>query len=110
MSTIPFTLLPIIRFILLKKVGIKTVVKKKTPFLTPRHKKARLEFALAHKDWSADDWRQVVWTDKTKINRLGSDGGGNGCGKSQGKASSVRVVSGAVKSGGVSVMIQGCRM
>ena len=86
------------------------MVKKNTPFLTPRHKKARLEFALAHKDWSADDWRQVVWTDKTKINRLGSDGGGNGCGKSQGKASSVRVVSGAVKSGGVSVMIQGCRM
>jgi len=33
-----------------------------------------MEFAIRHKDWTVDDWRKVVWSDETKINRLGSDG------------------------------------
>lgn len=46
----------------------------KKPKLEPRHIKARLDFALAHKDWTANDWHNVIWSDETKINRLGSDG------------------------------------
>ena len=33
-----------------------------------------LDFALAHQDWTVEDWKTVVWSDETKINRLGSDG------------------------------------
>jgi hypothetical protein len=42
--------------------------------LLPRHKKSRLEFAEKYKEWTFDDWKHVVFSDETKINRLGSDG------------------------------------
>jgi transposase len=58
----------------LKKAGMKAVVKTKRPLLSAKHRKARLDYAYAHKDWTVEDWRRVVWSDETKINRLGSDG------------------------------------
>ena len=36
----------------LKEVGMKAVVKKKRPLLSKRHRRARLDFAIAHKDWT----------------------------------------------------------
>jgi hypothetical protein len=33
--------------------------------LTLKHKGARLPFAKRYKDWTADDWRKVVWTDES---------------------------------------------
>jgi len=53
---------------------MKAVVKTKKLLLTKRHRKERLDFALAHQDWTVEDWKTVVWSDETKINRLGSDG------------------------------------
>ncbi|KAG1576881.1 hypothetical protein G6F48_013005 [Rhizopus delemar] len=29
---------------------------------------------MAHKDWTIDDWKRVVWSDETKINIFNSDG------------------------------------
>lgn len=29
---------------------------------------------MKYKDWTADDWKSVIWSDETKIKRLGSDG------------------------------------
>ena len=31
-----------------------------------------MDFAIAHKDWILEDWKMVIWSDKTKINCLGS--------------------------------------
>src|SRR6266436_5390916 len=39
----------------LKKAGMKAVVKAKRPFLKAKHRKAHLDFANAHKDWTVDD-------------------------------------------------------
>jgi hypothetical protein len=47
---------------------MKAVVKKKRPLLSKRHRRNRLDFALAHKDWTLDDWKRVIWSDETKIN------------------------------------------
>ena len=33
-----------------------------------------MDFAIAHQDWTVEDWKRIVWSDETKINRLGSDG------------------------------------
>ena len=34
----------------------------------------RYDWAVAHQDWTLEDWKGVVWSDETKINCLGSDG------------------------------------
>jgi transposase len=39
----------------LKKDGLKAVVKRKRPEWLAKHKKARLEFAERHLDWTVDD-------------------------------------------------------
>jgi transposase len=93
----------------LKRAGMKAVVKKKKPLLTPRHKRERMDFAIAHKDWTIEDWKVVVWSDESKINRLGSDGR-KWVWKRAGEGLSDRLVSGTVKFGGGSVMIWGCMM
>ena len=59
---------------MLKREGLKSAVKKKKPFLSSTHRKAHLEFALEYQYWTLDDWARVIWSDETKVNRLGSDG------------------------------------
>jgi hypothetical protein len=58
----------------LKSEGLVAVKKKKKPWLTPCHKRLGREFCQKYKDWSIDDWKRVIFSDETKINRLGSDG------------------------------------
>ena len=58
----------------LKSSGMISVAKQHKPLLSKKHRKARLEFAETHLEWTMDDWMKVIWSDETKINRLGSDG------------------------------------
>ena len=91
----------------LKKAGMKAVVKSKHAFLSTKHCKARLDFAYAHKDWTLEDWKQVIWSDETKVNRLGSDGHKLAWKKS-GEGLSDRLVHGTVQFDGGSVMVWSC--
>jgi len=91
----------------LKKTGIKAVVKSKCPLLSVKHHKACLDFAYAHKDWTLEDWKKVVWFDETKINCLGSDGH-KWVWKKARKGLSDRLVEGTIKFGGGSLMMCGC--
>jgi transposase len=91
----------------LKEVGLKSVVKKKRPMLTKKARKERMDFALSHQDWTVEDWKKVVWSDETKINRLGSDGR-KWVWKKPGEALSDRLVEGTKKFGGGSLMMWGC--
>src|SRR3979490_1129390 len=58
----------------LKQHSFKAVTKKKKPLLIAVHRKNRLAFALRHKEWTVEDWKRIIWSDETKINRIGSDG------------------------------------
>jgi hypothetical protein len=88
---------------------MKAVVKKKRPLLSQRHRKERLDFAIAHKDWTVEDWKKVVWSDETKINCLGSDGK-KWAWKKTGEGLSDRLVEGTLKFGGGSLMMWGCML
>ena len=93
----------------LKKEGMESVVKKKRPVLSAKHRRDRMDFALAHKDWTVEDWKRVVWSDETKINRMGSDGR-QWVWKKAGEELSDRVVQGTRKFGGGSLMVWGCML
>jgi transposase len=91
----------------LKKAGLKSAVKQKKPFLSKAHQRRRLEFALRHQHWTLEDWSRVVWSDESKVNRLGSDGR-SWVWKKPGSALKELHVSGTVKFGGGSLMVWGC--
>ena len=93
----------------MQKVGMMAVVKRKRPLLTKKHMRERLDFAIAHKDWTLEDWKTVVWSDETKINHLGSDGR-KWVWKQAGEGLSERLVQGTKKFGGGSLMMWGCMM
>ena len=58
----------------LRKSGLKAIKKKKKPFLSRKHRQQRLEFARKYSNWTPEDFKRVIWSDETKINRFGSDG------------------------------------
>lgn len=54
--------------------GLHAGKKVKKPKLFPRHIKARKEFAEKYSSWTVEDWKKVIFSDETKINRICSDG------------------------------------
>jgi hypothetical protein len=50
------------------------MVKKEWPLLSIKLRQRRLNIAFKYKDWTVEDWTRVIWSDKTKINDIGSNG------------------------------------
>ena len=44
------------------------------PILVTRHLKARLAFALKYQSWTVTDWKKALFTDESKLNKMGIDG------------------------------------
>ena len=86
---------------------MKAIVKKKQPLLSAKYRKAHLDFAIVYKDWTIEDWKKIIWSDKTKINHLGSDGK-RWVWKKSGESLNDRPVEGTLKYSGGSLMIWGC--
>jgi transposase len=93
----------------LREQGMWAYEKKAKPFLSQAQIKNRLQFAKAHKHWTKADWRRVVWTDETKINRFNSDGR-TWAWIRESEELQPRQVKQTVKHGGGSIMIWGCIM
>lgn len=93
----------------LRDAGMRSVKKRKRPFLSKKHRRERLDWAIAHKDWTVEDWKRGVYSDESKINRFGSDGSGITW-KMKGEPLSDRLVQGTKKFGGGSLMVWGCMM
>ncbi len=91
----------------LQEAGLKASEKKKKPKLSANNIKARLEFARSHRHWTVEDWKRVIWSDETKINRFCSDGR-SWCWVRDGERLQLRNVKQTVKHGGGSLMIWGC--
>lgn len=43
------------------------------PALTVAHRRARLQFAREHRDWTLEQWSNVLFTDETRVSLHGSD-------------------------------------
>jgi hypothetical protein len=51
----------------LKKVAFDQRTPPKVPWLLPYHKITRLQFPQTHADWDEQQWRNVLFTDETRI-------------------------------------------
>jgi transposase len=58
----------------LRGAGLGAMAKPRKPLISAKNARKRLAWCKAHADWTVDDWRRVVWSDETKINRFNSDG------------------------------------
>lgn len=54
--------------------GLGAIEKPKKPKLSKANARKRLAWCKSHRDWTVNDWKRVVWSDKTKVNRFNSDG------------------------------------
>lgn len=52
---------------MLREMHYHPVKQTMKPGLTDTIKAARLKFALEHKDWTIDQWKDVIWTDETSV-------------------------------------------
>src|SRR6266850_4829002 len=92
----------------LKEAGFRSATKKKVPMLKGSHHEQHLKFAQYHENWTVDDWKRVLWTDETKINRIGSDRKVY-VWKQQGEPASDWTTTPTVKhGGGNNLMVWGC--
>src|SRR2546430_80845 len=48
--------------------------KQKKPLLQITHRKKRLMWAKKYRNWTTEDWKQVIWSDESKFQLFGSDG------------------------------------
>jgi len=92
---------------MLRRRGLIAVTRKRKPLLKASHRRQRLAFAHKYGDWTVEDWKRVIWSDETKINRLGSDGR-LWRWKKRGSGLCENEVAPTVKFGGGSIMIWGC--
>ena len=59
---------------LMRSLDLKSSFKKKKPLISNVNRKKRFLWAKEHKDWTVNDWKKVIYSDETKVNRWGSDG------------------------------------
>ncbi|KAL6167944.1 hypothetical protein ACJQWK_05613 [Exserohilum turcicum] len=51
----------------LREAGYRKTKPTRKPGLTQEMRSARLKWALNHKDWTLEDWKNVIWTDETSV-------------------------------------------
>src|SRR6185437_11415215 len=47
--------------------GLKGRTARKKPYLTAVHMQKRIKRAYAHRDWTIEDWKHVLWSDESSI-------------------------------------------
>ena len=80
---------------------------RKKPLLKNRHKKARLQFATAHGDKDRTFWRNILWSDDTKIELYGHNDH-HYVWRKKGEACKPKNIIPTVKHRGGSIMLWGC--
>lgn len=78
---------------------------RKVPLLSKRHLNNRLKFAKSHLNWPVHKWRNVLWTDESKINLFGSDNAKKCVRRPKNKEYAPQYTIKTIKHGGGSVMI-----
>lgn len=91
----------------LARSGLHGRVAAKKPYLRHGNKAKRLDYARKHRNWGAEKWQQVLWTDESKFEIFG-------CSRRQfvrrraGERYNNECLQATVKHGGGSLQVWGC--
>lgn len=91
----------------LREGGLFGRISRKKPLLSKVNRKKRLEFAKKYIVWTAEDWKKVLFSDETKVNRVSPDGKSY-VRRPKNKPFDPMCTRATVKHGGGSIMIWGC--
>ena len=91
----------------LKEINLFSRIRHKKPYLTAKHKRDRLEWALKHQDLTVEDWKRVIWSPELSI-VLGRKSRRRRCLRKPGTAHLSRHCDKTVKSGKVTLMVWAC--
>lgn len=91
----------------LQEAGLNGRMARKTPKVSTKNLKKRLELAREYANWDMRTWKNILFSDETKVNLVGSDGR---CWVRRGinTAFEPRYTKKCVKFGGGNVMVWGC--
>lgn len=92
----------------LRENGLKSCTPRKVPLLTSKHLKQRLKFAEDHLDWPVGKWRNILWTDESKIVLYGGKGGRDYVRRPQKTEFDPKFTTKTLKHGGTSIMVWAC--
>ena len=51
----------------LKNKGVRPMVMRKRPLFKFHHRRARMEFVEKHLEWTIEDWKKVIWSERSKL-------------------------------------------
>ena len=91
----------------LDKEGFNGRVARRKPLLSQKHHKMRLQFATTNLNQSATFWKNVLWTDETKIELFGRTSQ-RYVWRRKNEAFADKIIIPTVKHGGGSIMFWGC--
>ena len=91
----------------LREAGLNAYRPRKKPRLTSHHKKKRLDFAKAYKNWTVEQWAQVVFSDESRL-LLHRGDGRMFVKRMTGQELKDSCVQPTVRHGGGGIMVWGC--
>uniref|UniRef100_A0AC34RLD5 Transposase n=1 Tax=Panagrolaimus sp. JU765 TaxID=591449 RepID=A0AC34RLD5_9BILA len=91
----------------LNAAGLFGRVPIKKPWISAKNRRARIEFAKAHVDWSIEQWKKVIWSDESKFQLFGSDGR-RYIRRPSGARNNQKYQKPTIKHGGGNVLVWGC--
>ena len=88
--------------------GLKACSPRKVPLLSARHVVKRITFAKKHSNWPLKKWRNVLWTDESKIVLYGGKGSRAYVRRPPNAEYNPKYTIKTIKHGGCSIMVWAC--